>query len=191
MTRTVPDREAARRVMLRGFCLMSGGLALALAVLGFVPGYELSRPGRLDEVAPVANAPHGLAVVMAILVGLIAYVWRRPLIANALLASMVSVGASVFVLALTAAPQLGPDHRVVALPAAAVANQLVLALVVIQLVLLPAACGLFARATRRPGPEGIAPARVHRLGREERPPQSRSIHSAVARTIDASNRPAP
>jgi hypothetical protein len=75
---------------------------------------------------------------------------------------MASVGVSVFVLALTAAPRAAPDSLVIALPAASVAGQLVLALVVIQLVLLPGACALLARAGRS---DRIARAHVHRIRR--------------------------
>lgn len=159
---TPPDREAARRAMLRGFCFVSGGLALAVAVLGFVPGYELYRLGRLQETLAVANAPVGLGAVSAILVALVSYVWYRPSVANALLASMASIGISVFVLALTAAPRAEPDSLVIALPAAAVASQLVLALVVVQLVLLPAACALLVRAGRA---DRIARAHIVRIRR--------------------------
>ncbi|HWO24810.1 MAG TPA: hypothetical protein VNO30_38980 [Kofleriaceae bacterium] len=169
------DRDAARRAMLRGFCFVSGGLALAIAVLGFSPGYELYRLGKLQATAAVANAPHGLAAVAAILVALIAYVWRRPSLANALLASMASVGVSVFVLALTAAPRvepagpgLGPGPELlVELPAATVTGQLVLSLVVVQLVLLPAACAVLARTARGAWTsEGLARAHVHRIGQK-------------------------
>lgn len=162
------DREAARRAMLRGFCFVSGGLAIAIGALGFSPGYELHRLGKLPATFTVANAPHGLAAVATILVALVAYVWRRPSLANALLTSMASIGVSVFVLTLTAAPRPGAelDGLVIELPAATVTGQLVLALVVVQLVLLPAACALFARAARGSWTsEGLARAHVHKLGR--------------------------
>jgi hypothetical protein len=86
------------------------------------------------------------------------------LLANALLGSMISVGTSVFVLALTASP-FELDGHVFALPAAVIANQLVLALVVVQIAALPVACGLFAWATRARRPDRIARARVHRIAR--------------------------
>ena len=159
------DREPAKRLMLRSSSAASGALALAIAALGFCPGYERLRLGELEEVATVASSPLGLAVVLGILGALLAYVWRRPLLANALLASMVSVGTSVFVLALMAPPAREAGDQVIVQPAAALAGQLVLALVVLQIVLVPVACGLFARAVREPRPDRIARARVHRLGR--------------------------
>ena len=150
--------------MLRGFALVSGGLALALAVLGFAPGYE-RQAGCFVEAVPVASAPLGLVAAMAVVGGLAAYVWRRPLIANALLASMVSIGASGFALALTAPPFSMRDDGAAVTPEAVLASRLVLALVVVQIVLLPVACGLFALVARGPDRAPLARARVHRLGR--------------------------
>jgi hypothetical protein len=163
MDRATEDSEPDKRLMLRGFCLVTGALAAALAVLGFFPGYESYSGDGHPEVAPVANAPFGLALMMAIVVAIAVHVWRRPLLANALLGSMISVGTSVFLLALTA-PPFESDHFL-ALRAAAIANQLVLALVVVQIVALPVACGLFAWVTRARRPDRIARARVHRIAR--------------------------
>jgi hypothetical protein len=160
------DPEVTKRVMLRGFAVVGGGLALVLAVLGFFPGYEVYRDGALAGTHAVADSPTVLAVLLAGLAAMGAYVWRRPLLANALLWSMASVGLAVFVLALTGLP--GPvwgEDPVVVLPAAELASRIVLALVLVQLLLLPLACGLFALATRPPRPERIARARVHRMGR--------------------------
>jgi len=154
------DLETARRVVLRSSCLVTGGLAIAVAVLGFYPGYKLS--GRELEVVPVASSPLGLVAVMAILLGVVAYVWRRPTIANALLGSVVSVGVSVFMLVLTAPPF--DDRTVHALEASAVATRVVLALVTVQIALVPIACGLLARAAYLRRPDRIARARVHRVG---------------------------
>jgi len=160
----VSDLEARRRTTLRGLSLVSGGLAAVIAVLGFLPGYRIEIEGRLPDVVPVSTAPIGLCAVMAILAALALVVWRRPRIGHALLASLVSIGVSVFLLGLTAAPLVEPDAEVAPLPAAAAVNRLVLALVVVQIVLVPLACVIhtvLAYARR----DQLAPARVHRRGR--------------------------
>jgi hypothetical protein len=161
------DPDAVRRATIRSFCAVALGMALGIAVLGFFPGYEL-HAGRRVEVALISSAPLGLAAVLGIFAALVALVWRRPLLSSALLGSMASIGTSVFVLTLTAEPVLEPAQQaewMVTLPAAKTAIQLVLALVVLQLVLLPVACGLLALAPRRAAAR-LAPARVHRLGRD-------------------------
>jgi hypothetical protein len=164
MNPATADDEPGRRVMLRGFCLVSGALALGLTALGWAPGYEIYRDGALERVAPVSSSPYGLVVMLGAMAALAAHVWHRPLLANALLGSIASIGASVFMLALTASP-FEPGGEVVARPAAAIADQLALALVFVQIVLLPAACGLHAYLAHARRPERIARARVHRIGR--------------------------
>jgi hypothetical protein len=155
------DPAPTPHLMLRSFGLVAGGLAVAIAVLGWLPGYELHGQDGL-EVLAVSSSPAGLTAVMVIFAGLAAGVWRHPSLANALLASMAAVGASVFLLALTATP-FG-SGVVVELPAAALAGQLVLTLVVLQIAVVPAACGLFALRARARRTERIARARVHRIG---------------------------
>lgn len=154
--------------MLRSFCVVSGVLALAVAAIGFAPGHALYRGEMLEAVAPVASSPVGLAAAALVLAALGATVWRRPLLANALLWSVMSICLSVFMLAFTAAPHFYRDGQPVDLPAAALENQLMLALMIVQLVLLPVACAVFALATRAPRPERIARARVHRIGQTGR-----------------------
>ena len=165
MDRAAKASQPTGRLMVRSFSLATGVLAIAIAVLGFFPGYERYPTDGHPEVVWVANTPHGLALVMAIAAAIAAYIWRRPLLANALLGSVTSVGTSVFVLALTA-PPFESESVVVTLPAAVIAGQLALALVVIQLVAVPVACGLLAWAARARRPDRIARARVHRIGRE-------------------------
>lgn len=150
--------------MLRSFCLVSGALALGVAVLGFFPGYGFDGCCTCAE-ATVASSPPWLAAVLAAFAALGAFVWRRPLLANALLWSVLSIGLSVFMLAFTGPPLFDSGFEATALPAAVIANRLLIALMVVQLVLLPVACGLFALATRAPKPDRIARARVHRIGR--------------------------
>jgi hypothetical protein len=156
------DPAPTPRLMLRSFCLVAGVLAVAIAGLGWFPGYELERQDGLDVLA-VSSSPAGLTAVMVIFAGLATAVWRHPSLANAMLASMAAVGASVFLLALTAAPRL-ESGIVVDLPAAALASQLVLTLVVLQIAVVPVACGLFALRARARRAERIARARVHRIG---------------------------
>lgn len=165
------DPERARRLLLRTFCAAGIGLALAIGVLGFFPGHEIYRHGVLEEVRPVATAPHWLLGAMLVSAALGVYVWLRPLLANALLWSMISVGTSGFALAFTTPPldleRL--DHEVVRL-AASLESGLSLALMALLIVVLPVACALFAILVRdrrppRPGPVRIPVATVHRLGR--------------------------
>jgi hypothetical protein len=161
----VSDLEARRRTTLRGLSLVSGGLAAAIAVLGFVPGYRVESEGRLPDLIPVSTAPLGLCAVMAILAALALVVWRRPLIGHALLVSLVSIGVSVFLLGLTAAPLAWPGVEVTLLPAALAVNRLVLALVVVQIALVPLACVIHTVAAYARRRDQLAPARVHRRGR--------------------------
>jgi hypothetical protein len=162
--RATADHEPAKRLMLRSFCVVSGALAVAIAAIGFAPGHALYRGDALAAVAPVASAPVGLASTALVLAALGVNVWRRPLLANALLWSVISICLAVFMLAFTAAPYFPRDGWPVDLPATELENQLMLALMILQLVLLPVACGMFALATRAPRPERIARARVHRIG---------------------------
>lgn len=166
--RASPDREPARRLFLRTFCVATWALTFAFTVLALLPGY-LVEQGGVGVRIPVASSPAWLAplwllVVTATLAAVGGLVWRRPCLGNALLWSMTSIGCAGLLLALTAAPILPPGGRVVVLPAAVIGNQVLLALLLVQLVLLPAACGLFALATRLSRPEQIARARVHRIG---------------------------
>jgi len=154
--------------MLRSFCVVSGALALAVAAIGFAPGHALYAGDALEAVAPVASAPVGLATAALVLAAIGVSVWRRPLLANALLWSVISICLAVFMLAFTAGPHFYRDGRPVDLPATALENQLLLALMIVQLVLLPVACTVFALATRAPRPEPIARARVHRIGQTGR-----------------------
>lgn len=165
MSGSLSELEARRRRALRALSLFAGGLAAAIAAIGFCPGYELRRGVQAAEVLPVASSPIGLAAVMVIAAGLAAAVWRRPALGHALLGSLSSIGVAVFLLTLTAAPVVGPDDSVIALPAAATSDHLVLALVSVQIALVPLACGLHAAAAYARRGERLARAHVHRLGR--------------------------
>jgi hypothetical protein len=162
------DRERAARLMVRIFAATAGGLALAIGVLGFFPGHEIHRDGVLTEVRPAASDPGWLLGVMLVTAALGAYVWLRPRLANALLWSMLSVGLLGFALAFTSPPLdlAGGDHEVVRL-AAIVDSGALLALMVLQIVVVPAACGLFAllvpdRRPRRRRPARLPVATVYR-----------------------------
>ncbi|MGN6110865.1 MAG: hypothetical protein ACTHU0_37530 [Kofleriaceae bacterium] len=169
--------ERAKRLMLRGFCLISLALGLALLVVGALPGAEIWHPVRdvpgvqsasapllpLESV-PVANVPFHLVWLAAMLApGLLA--WRRPKLRHALLWSLISVGGAMFGLALSTH---GHDcgGRIVELEAKRVYDVLLFALLAVQIVVIPLACAAFALATRprgEPRPERIARAHVHRI----------------------------
>jgi hypothetical protein len=155
--------------MVRSFCFVSGGLALALAVTGFFPGYEVHRCG-LDKtsaiaITPVGNTPYGVAVILAIFMAVVVYIWSRPLLANAQLGAAISVGLLSLVLIITDKPKLEPGYYAIELPAAMVASQLVLALAVVQLIVVPIACWLSGRGACERDSDRIARAHVHRIGR--------------------------
>ena len=159
-----PD-PTAQRVVIRTICAVTWALALGVAILGYASGYEISRGGAVVQELEVSRAPHLLTVLLGGLSALGAYVWRRPVIARALLWSLLSIGVAVFILALTAVPAVGPGDHALVQPAVAAAGRLVLALVLVQIAVLPLACGLLALAARAARPERIARARVHRLAR--------------------------
>lgn len=166
-----------KTALLRILCVVAAVLAVGAAVLALLPGLAVYRDlhhcaslgiagctprYELLEVRRVVDTP---GLVVAFLVAMLApaaAVWWRPLLRHALLWSLLSIGTAAFALALSFVGPAWDLHHLPLWPQRGFDIALC-GLLVVQIAVVPIACGIYAWATHTPRVEPLARAWVHRV----------------------------